>query len=232
MKKYIIALLLSVLFLQYPGTPSAGESDVETPQQVAARLQQRYDSLQSLSFTFHQETRGEMTGKDRQGSGRAIFLRDAMQNMMRWDYVEPDRQVLISDGKEFHMYFAKLQQMIVTPAETLDSDLTYSFFTGRGNILEDFQIFEPEDGFKSTLETGIKSIKIVPRKPQSQVQDIHLFISADSILRRIAIRDHFGTVTVLNFSTISFDSLSGKSPAEIRELFSFTPPEQTEIIYQ
>jgi len=75
-------------------------------------------------------------------------------------------------------------------------------------------------------------IKLVPIIPHSQVQDIHLWVSADSLIRRIHIQDHFGTITVLNLSDISPDALKHIPQAEIEALFSFSPPEGTEIIQQ
>jgi outer membrane lipoprotein carrier protein len=66
----------------------------------------------------------------------------------------------------------------------------------------------------------------------SQVQEIHLWISADSLIRRIEIKDHFGTITLINISDIKENALADASEKTIAELFSFTPPEDTEIIEQ
>lgn len=211
---------------------AAVEATPESPVDIAKRLQQRYDKIQSLSFNFHQDTRGEMTGRPRKGSGRAVFLRDAGNSRMRWDYLSPERQVLVSDGKNFSMYFENLHQMIVTPAENLDTELTYAFFSGRGNLVEDFQIIHPDDELSNSAGSTIGIIKLIPKKQQAQVQDIHLWVTEDSLLRRLHIRDHFGTITVLNFSDIKIDSLSEKSAQELEDIFRFTPPEDTEIIYQ
>ena len=104
--------------------------------------------------------------------------------------LSPDKQVLVSDGKTFSMYFAKLQQMIVTPADTLDADITYSFFTGRGILTRDFYIRPANEEFQSENNTEIKVIKLIPKTTQSQVQDIHLWVTSDSLIRRINIRDN------------------------------------------
>lgn len=232
MQRLIHFILAGLLLIIVPTWSSASEAAPENPLGIATRLQQRYDKIESLTFNFHQETKGEMTGRPRKGSGRAVFYRGGKSNRMRWDYLHPDRQVLVSDGKKFSMYFANLQQMIVTPAENLDAELTYAFFSGRGNLVEDFQIIPPDDELTNSAGEANSTIKLIPKKQQSQVQDIHLWITADSLLRRIHIRDHFGTITVLNFSNIKTDSLADKSSQQIDELFNFSPPEDTEIIYQ
>lgn len=130
------------------------------------------------------------------------------------------------------MYFSKMQQMIVTSADTLDADLTYSFFTGRGILKRDFYIRPANEEFQPESETEFKVIKLIPKTPQSQVQDIHLWVTPNSLIRRINIRDHFGTVTVLNLSDIEVDGLVGQDPEKLLSFFSFVPPEGTEIIRQ
>jgi len=232
MQKLLAGLLSVIVICIMPNLLSADATDNETPIEIATRLQNHYDTITSLSLNFHQDTRGEMAGRPRKGSGKALFYRDAGSNKMRWDYSAPDEQVLLSDGKNFFMYFAAQQQMIVTPAENLEVELTYGFFIGKGNLVEDFQILPADDNLKAMSGKSIKTIKLIPLKPQAQVQDIHLWVSSDSLLRRMHIQDHFGTVTVLNFSDIQINSLSNTSAEQVEELFNFTPPDDTEIIYQ
>ncbi len=211
---------------------NAAEKQPENPTDIASRLQQRYDGIKSLSFNFFQQTRGEMTGRPKSGSGKAFFYKGDGKGRMRWDYSSPVRQVLVSDGKDFSMYFSNLKQMIVTPASTLDSELTYTFFIGKGNLAEDFHILPEENESVPEGVLDVQIIKLVPRTPQSQVQDIDLWITNDSLIRRMQIRDHFGTITVLNFSDIVVDSLEKITPQERDALFEFQPPEGTEIIHQ
>lgn len=225
-------LLLVLITLLRP--PAANAADpIEYPEDIASRLQARYDAMRSLSFSFFQDIQGEMSGRPRQGSGRAFFVKKDGKARMRWDYTTPEQQVLISDGETFAMYFAHLKQQIISPAEALDSDLTYAVFTGKGMIKKDFHIRPADEDEQSTNENDYKVIKIIPKTQQSQVQDIHLYVTGNSLIRRIKLRDHFGTMTVLNLSDIEVDGVeSGKSAAEVDALFAFTPPAGTEIIRQ
>lgn len=228
----LICLLLPIIAYGGNGGNESDASDTESPEAIAERLQSRYDKIKSLSFNFIQNSSGDMTGRPRRGSGRAAFVKLEDKSYMRWDYTDPDKQVLVSDGELFSMYFAKLQQMIVTPADALDADLTYSFFTGKGLLKKDFHIQVADEDFPSDNANEFKVIKLTPKTPQSQVQDIHIWVTTASLIRRINIRDHFGTVTVLNLSDIKVDSLIGKAPQELLNFFSFVPPEGTEIIRQ
>jgi outer membrane lipoprotein carrier protein len=223
------------LFLFFLFVPAPMAASAESPAAVAARLQERYDNIQSFSFDFIQDTRGQLTGRPKMGRGQAFFIKDTgkdkIPGKMRWNYSDPDRQVLVSDGKTFSMYFASLSQMIVTPAESLQQDLTYSFFTGTGNLLQDFTILAPGRGLEARQDqTSI--IQLTPRAKQSQVASIHLWVTDDSLIQRIEILDHFDTLTVLNFSNLKVNSLDTGDGALMKRLFQFTPPEGTEIIRQ
>ena len=232
MKKLPKTLLVTLCLLLPIIIGGEARCGTEYPEDIAQRLQARYDKIISLSFNFIQNTSGDLTGRPRQGSGKASFVKLSGKSYMRWDYLSPDKQVLTSDGKTFSMYFAKLQQMIVSPAETLDADLTYAFFTGKGVLKKDFHIRPADEELQAENSADFQVIKLIPKTPQSQVQDIHLWVTADSLIRRIQIRDHFGTLTVLNFSDIVVNSLVGKNPQELLSFFSFVPPPGTEIIRQ
>ena len=192
-----------------------------TPEQIATRLQEAYEKTTSLSADFRQVTKMQGTQRKRLGSGTMVILKPGR---IRWDYQTPDLQVLVSDGKKFSMYFAKSEQMIVrSVTEYLQSDVTYAFFTGAGNIVKDFSVL-PAD-FKDAPET--LGIKLIPKKDHPQVDFLHIFVTQDEyIIKRMQIVDQFGTVTDLYFKNIKMNQ-------EIDpKLFSYTPPPETEIIQQ
>ncbi len=212
----------------------------ESPEAVASRLQNRYDKIQSLSFDFTQSTRGQLSGRPKKGSGQAFFVKPPADSKnseiipagkMRWNYATPDRQVLVSDGINFSMYFSSLEQMIITPAEALQKDLTYSFFTGSGNLLEDFTILPPDQNY-AAVQDKTEVIKLVPKAKKSQVALIHLWVTENSLIRRMEILDQFDTLTVLNFSNLKVNTLDAGDKDLMKQLFQFTPPEGTEIIHQ
>ena len=229
-----LALSLAALLAASGYAPAlAADASPEPPGAVAARLQQRYDAMHSLSFAFTQSTEGEMAGRPRRGSGRAVFLKGDGKRQMRWDYDSPEKQVLVSDGEIFSMYFENLQQMIVSPARTIEEDMTYSFFTGSGRLAENFAILGPNKNIVDGEEDPeLRIIQLMPKSTESQVQDIHLWVTADSLIRRIEIRDQFDTRTILTLSDIRENPLAGENGEALSALFSFSPPQGTEIIHQ
>ncbi|MBU3983390.1 MAG: outer membrane lipoprotein carrier protein LolA, partial [Proteobacteria bacterium] len=138
----LLLSLSALIFLLLHQPLFAGLNVIESPEDIARRLQQNYDQIKSLSFHFTQSTEGELSGRPQQGSGTAWFVKEKKSKgfsgtvgKMRWDYTSPDKQILVSDGVDFSMYFAKLEQMIISPAESMQTDITYAFFTGAGNLL-------------------------------------------------------------------------------------------------
>ncbi len=232
MKKIVIFSTFLFLFSLLCLSPATAST--ESPQEVATRLQKRYDNIVSLTFDFVQDTRGQLSGRAKTGSGQAFFVKTEKGNKksgkMRWNYMAPDKQVLVSDGISFSMYFESMAQMIVTPADALQQDLTYSFFTGSGNLLTDFTILPPEQVSAPNTETNV--IKLTPKAKQSQVAFIQLWVTADSLIRRIEIVDQFDTITVLNFSNLAANTLDREDAELMEHLFHFIPPEGTEIIQQ
>ncbi len=229
--KTLFARKRTVLFIFILICSLSVSSQAETPVEAATRLQNKYDTIQSLSFDFVQQTRGQLTGRPKTGRGRAYFVKNTNPGKMRWNYTDPDRQVLVSDGETFSMYFESLQQMIVTPAASLEQDLTYSFFTGSGNLLADFDISTGDSKMTNPEEQTVV-IKLTPKIKQTQVASIQLWITEDSLIRRIEILDLFDTITVLNFSNLQINAMDLNDKAMLAKLFSFTPPENTEIIQQ
>lgn len=225
--------LICLFFMAFVPIVTFADSSSDKSLETAKQLSQHLDSLTSLSFQFTQRTTGQMSGRPRQASGTAYFVKNDNDAKMRWNYSAPDFQVIISDGTTLSMYFEKMNQMIVTPAESLQQDVTYSFFTGSGNIEADFLI-QPgtEETEQGSYNHGFEVIKLIPRAPTSQTKDIRLWVTNSSQIKRIEIRDNFDTITLLNISNIEENTLVKDGVLTNTALFDFTPPEGTEIINQ
>jgi outer membrane lipoprotein carrier protein len=219
----LILLLVVPLFIPTPAP--AQNMDALA---VAQKLQKTYENATNVVADFKQTTTMEFSSRVRQGSGTMIFRKPGR---MRWDYKSPDYQVLISDGETISMYFEKSNQMIVSNAkEYLQSDVTYSFFAGTGDILQDFDVSVPD--FPNTTEDTFL-IKLTPRSAHPQVSLIHAWISRDAFLiTHLQIVDHFDTVTDLFFDNIQIDADQYDNRKISEDLFHFTPPANTEIIEQ
>ena len=217
-------LFCSILFL----LPTQVAAQTINSLEIAQKLQNTYKKATSLVADFNQTTSIKFSDRVRHGSGSMIFLKPGR---MRWDYITPDHQIIISDGETITMYFEKNNQMIISNArDYLQSDVTYSFFSGTGDILKDFDIDEAD--FKNTRENS-HLIKLIPKSTHPHVSYIHAWIT-DGIflLEHLQIVDHFDTVTDLFFESLEIDSNSYGDREITKDIFSYTPPPGTEIIKQ
>lgn len=219
MIRNLFYLLIITTLLLSGGIAHGGEL---SPLDIAQKLQKTYEQTTSFVADFKQSSSIPMSRRQRKGSGSLVIQKPGL---MRWDYRMPEEQVLVSDGTTISMYFAENKQMIVMPAkEYLKSDITYSFFTGSGDIRRDFEILPPE---KTALDPHFHQIKLVPIKNHPQVSSLTVSVDRESFLiKRLVIVDHFDSVTDLLFVNLKVNE---HKPAVF---FSFTPPLGTEIIKQ
>ncbi|KPK00071.1 MAG: hypothetical protein AMJ60_02695 [Desulfobacterales bacterium SG8_35] len=226
-KQAIRHLILIAALLLLPLPAEAQATDLL---EVAQKLQNTYEKAANVVAHFSQTTTMKFSSRVKQGRGTMIFRKPGR---MRWDYTTPEYQVLVSDGETISMYFEKSAQMIVSRAkEYLQSDVTYSFFAGTGNILKDFDVNEPDLSNDNDLEDSIL-IKLTPKTSHPHVSSIHAWITPDTFqITHLQIVDHFDTVTDLFFTNIQIDADYYGSREINDALFYFVPPANTEIIEQ
>ena len=216
--KPLLSLVVGGMFLAF--FPGAGQCAAPTPLELAQKLQARYEETKTMTADFKQSTSVPMSTRKRLGAGKVVIFKPGR---IRWDYQTPDKQVLISDGKKVFMYLADSAQMIVQPvSQYINSDVTYAFFVGTGNIVRDFKVLPPE----RQGDASLKAIKLVPKTAHPQVDYLHVWIDDNFMVRRLEIVDHFGSITDLAFSNIR------RNEPVPPETFVFTPPPGTEIIEQ
>jgi outer membrane lipoprotein carrier protein len=206
----------------------------QDPEQLAAELQDNYSAVNSMSFSFSQTTSGPMTGRPKSGKGNGLYARTADKPLMRWNYLTPDPQVVISDGRTISMYFEKLNQMIISEVDEAQTDILFSFFAASEPLENHFTILPPflETDISEADLPEMRSLRLEPLDKNSQIKNIHLWIGENSIIRRIELLDHFDTKTTINFSNIETNPLDTAGQQELEKLFTFVPPEGTEIIRQ
>ncbi|MFH7319838.1 outer membrane lipoprotein carrier protein LolA [Desulfurivibrio sp. D14AmB] len=217
-----LALLLALLLLLAPAPAPAADAPTEL-ERVARQLQETYNQTGSFRAQFRQLTTMPMGGRQREGAGTVIFRKP---HQMRWEYDFPDHQVLVSDGRQVRLYFAASRQLMLRDvADYLESDVTYAFFSGTGDLLRDFSV-EEVPAAEARPGRG-HLLRLVPRELHPQVEYLDLEADRDSFLiRRLEIVDHFGSVTTLTFSRIELD------PELPPDFYRFTPPDGTEILGQ
>lgn len=189
--------------------------------QVSRAVQQTYDSMQSMQAQFEQTSAVQgMEHRGEYAKGTVIIQKPAQ---IRWDYVQPQYKVLVSDGVDISFYVRDDNQMFISPAsDYLQEDITYRFFTGGANILIDFKVEEAEG---SLQQEGQYCLKLTPQRESGQVNHLYLWVDQESYqLQHIQLVDHLNTRIDFRFSEIVMNKVYPDS------IFVFSPPKGTELI--
>ncbi|MCL2789638.1 MAG: outer membrane lipoprotein carrier protein LolA [Desulfobulbus sp.] len=229
--RYLITLLLAVGL--FPGMILAAG-----PEQRVASLQKKYQQLHSLGLDFSQTTRNG--GRTKHGAGNAVFFRAATTNtatgspgIMRWNYTAPTEQTIINDGLSLSIYTPEDKQLLVSPTQDMDSDVTYAIFTGAKNLLDEFAVTPGDPLFLlNDPPKGCNALQLIPKKPHPQVKRVQIWIADDLTILRLLMEDHFGALTELTFTNVRFNALRQGDAQQMRALRALDLAPGTEIIRQ
>jgi outer membrane lipoprotein carrier protein len=187
----LLSLAPAVAVRSEPTLPSSAASGKDL-KQVLDRLQRHYRETRSFSAKFNQEI-ASVGAPKRNRTGRVSFLKPGR---MRWDFDEPDKQTIVSDGETVYSYDPDLNQVVETPLrQALKSSSATSFLLGMGNINRDFKA-----EFADTRTPGLINMKLDAKAGGYKIE-----IGLDPKtynLTTLTLTDQLGDVTKINFSDI------------------------------
>jgi len=130
----ILILLLSTTAPARPETIApAGSKDLR---QVLDRLQRHYHDTNSFTANFTEDVTAA-GAPTRTRKGTVAFRKPGR---MRWEFTDPDKETIVSDGETLFSYDPDLNQVLETPLkQALKSSSATSFLLGIGNINRDFK---------------------------------------------------------------------------------------------
>lgn len=185
--------------------------------EVVRRLQARYDATKDFTADFKQAVEAATLGKTLESSGRLFFKRPGR---MRWEFVEPETQTIVADGRTLWVHQPDHQQVLKTPFRAAFQSATpVSFLFGVGKLASDFDPSLAE----AASENAIR-LKLVPK----QAHEIGVLVldvdrrTYDILGAEVA--DPLGNVTRLQFSHLKRDV--GLKDSE----FTFTVPPGTDVV--
>lgn len=191
-----------------------------TVDQLLQHLQGEYASLKDLKIDFSQSTVFQSLGtsnrREIKGEGTFYLKRP---NMMRWDYTEPEKQHIISDGKKIWIYLEEDRQVMVEPATSvLDKRLLSWFFMGTRAIKDEFNVTLKERGEDIELA-------LTPKILQPNLKSMYIWLKKKNYqIIKVSTIDLYGNTTTIVFTKILFN------PGLPVSLFRFSPPKGVEVI--
>jgi len=171
----------------------AGEPVSRDLKQVLDRLQHHYRETNSFTGKFSEEitTVGAPTRK-RQGT-----FSFRKPGRMRWDFEDPEKQTVVSDGETLYSYDPDLNQVVETPLkQALKSSSATSFLLGIGNINRDFKAAFANPGTANGLIDLILDARTGGYKIEVGL-DPKMYN-----LMTLTLTDQLGDVTKIDFSDI------------------------------
>lgn len=224
MRMLVLFLVVTVIQI-YPasgqdaaGTEGAADSEQnKIVDEILNCLEKRYDGAGFSARFFQASTLQAMKITDT-ANGQAYFKRPGM---MKWEYLKPDRQQIITDGTMLWIYRPEDKQVAVGGFPSFFGD-------GKGaGFLSDIRLIRKKFvvSLGENLAAGETLLKLWPREKNIDISVIHLTISMDTCdVIRITTYNAYGDETRIDFSDIDFSS----PPSN--EMFHFTIPPGTDIV--
>ena len=205
-----LAMLLALL------APEAAQpAPSPTLEEVIRGVEGAYGKMTDLKSEFTQSALNKSLNQTIDAQG-VVYLKKG--GKLRWEYAEPTKQEIVSDGKTIWVYTPELNQVNTGPAPEALAGPAGSFLSGLGKLREHFTVrflnpVQPKDA------DGNIVLDLTPKQPLPTLARLILSLDAKTYdLRKAVVYDQFENTVTMRFTKMAVNSgLPDK-------LFAFTPP--------
>ena len=185
------------------------------------QVQERYQEMQSFQGNFLQTTIVESEDRRASASGSIAYQRPGK---MRWEYQEPDPQLLVTDGDTLWLYDPLLENVTIQELAAVTDGTALAFLLGAGELTEDFtqrmmqkSLLDPDKSWEV--------LELVPNREQSAIELLQLGVDSETgALEALLFKDNSGSVRIIEFEALSYNVEFSK------DFFSFEIPPDMEVI--
>ncbi len=161
--------------------------------QVLDRLQRHYHDTNSFTAKFNEEIAAVGAPKKTR-TGTVSFRKPGR---MRWEFDDPEKQTIVSDGETLYTFDPDLNQVVETPLkQALKSSSATSFLLGIGNINRDFKAAFAHPA----TPTGLVDL-ILDAKTGGYKIEVGLDPKSYNLMT-LTLTDQLGDVTRIDFSDV------------------------------
>lgn len=194
-----LALALAAAAPAPPATPkpaaSAAPSSAEAPTApkaaaLAAKVQTFYESTRDLEAAFTQTYTYVTFGRKQVSKGT---LQVKKPGKLRWDYVEPEKKVVVVNGPRLVQWEPNANQAYVD--ERFDAtamSAAVTFLLGTGKLAAEFDL----------ATDAAERLVMTPKKPDPRVAQVVLTVGANGEVTATRVVDGSGNVNELAFEKI------------------------------
>lgn len=183
-------------------------------QSARAQLDRFSEGLETLHAKFEQQV-VDTDGVNQVSSSGEVWL--SRPRLFRWYYGGEFPELVVADGKNIWIYDEALEQVTVKDQSqaTVDSPLT--LLTDPGRLDQQFEVREVGETEKWQL------LELRSKNSSADFERILLGLRDDSLVLMV-MEDAFGLRTEITFQSLQ------RNPALEPDLFTFEPPESTDVI--
>ncbi|MBW2637948.1 MAG: outer membrane lipoprotein carrier protein LolA [Deltaproteobacteria bacterium] len=214
-KTCFITVIIAIFFT---GTPSFSEPlGIDA---LISKIQGIYEQTEDLRAEFIHQVPLQVTGKTFTEEGTFYFKKPGR---MSWNYEKPPLKKLVINPEKTWFYIPEDNRVYVQKTEDiLTSQIAIRFFTGIGNLSENFTITYSSPQCRD--EDGNYLISLKPKEYEEGIQELELKISGESFyVIGYNLKDMYGNLNRYTFKNIRVNNDLPES------LFHFTPPAGVEI---
>jgi outer membrane lipoprotein carrier protein len=216
MRTAVSALLVA---LALSASSSASQTAKESPEQLAGRIQARYDTVKDFEADFVQSYQGGLLRTKTTEQGTVAVKRPGR---MRWVYTKPERKEFVSNGQQIYSYIPRDKQVIVSPMPAGEQTTPALFLTGRGHLVRDFTVTFAEG---TGVAPGTVALKLVPKKGDPEFQWLSIAVDPAKLqIQQLVAVDRQGGQSTFTFTNLKENrNISDK-------IFDFQIPRGVDVI--
>jgi outer membrane lipoprotein carrier protein len=211
----IIPAVLSLVLCLSLTAPASGQPDDAEMERLIDGIEKTYTG-RDVAVDFHQASTLKAIDITEEAFGKAWF---SYPGKMRWEYLEPETNQIITDGTTVWIYRPLENQVVKGAAQEF-------FRTGTGGaFLSDIsQLRKRYTITLEALESGHGDLLMVPRESGQDIASVRVRIFRDTLdIQKITTVNIYGDTTELVFSNARFGAVDPKR-------FTFTPPEGVDVL--
>ena len=198
----------------------ASTNDEPTAEQIIVRVQELYDGTTSFQANFRQVFRHRLNPERSKEATGVVYLQKP--GKMRWEYHDPERKLIVSDGTTLWAYEPEDNQVFEQSLSDTDLPSAVSFLLGSGSLASEFDVRLVEDGTDTSADRYVLELR--PKTPSSQYSRLLFVVNrADYQVVRTVVVDHSGNTNSIEFAGVT---LNGAIPAS---QFRFVRPKGARV---
>jgi outer membrane lipoprotein carrier protein len=176
----------------------SANTPASSPEDLARRIQSRYDGVRDFSASFEQKYTGGALRRQAVERGTVKVKRPGR---MRWEYVQPERKLFVADGRRLYAHVPADRQVIVSAVPAEDQATTpVLFLAGKGNLARDFTVAATT---VAGAPPGTVAIRLTPLHREPDYDWLALVVDETSLaLRMLVAGDSQGGTSSFTFTDL------------------------------